>query len=537
MYRMIFLLILPFLVGNATAGIDLSLKQQIPVIASKVTAIRIGPDSKFMAYGDDNGLIYVCDLPQMKQIHRLDYHEKEITCLLFDPEHEYLISGSNDKKIAVWNLNSGNLEIKINDFKDELRCLVLSPDHQILAACGEKKEIYLWEYPLGKQRGRLKGHDKDAVFIAFNQNGSQLLSIGEDKNVITWDLNDLKPARKVQINPQIFENSGSDIVSAAASPDRSFLAVGLEERVLKKGFNRPTDLSGFADDPRSGMRPAQPGSVTHDMVFNYYIAFYDWETGAEIEMLSGQGKNIDYLAITPDKYYVVADNSTLKKNRLGFIDIKRGIIELVYPMDGAVSKVAFSQDGKWMAAGQTVDAESLESYVNIWSLEGIDAYVQVEGGKPVYSPGPFGPSFSITSSDDPVLQSDRPISVAVLYLEGSGVPAELARGLTHSIETQLAKSSSVTLVERNQIDKVIDELKLQSSGFTTKQAARIGNFVNAEYVLIGSITRLEDLMIITVKFVDVTTSAVVGIREVQGKDATLEDAGRMIMILGPTLAK
>jgi hypothetical protein len=428
-----------------------------------------------------------------------------------------LISGSKDKLIAVWDLKTGKKVLEIGDFKGKLGCLALSPNGGTLAACGDKKDIYLWEFPISEFKGKLKGHEKDVIFIAFDRDGGQLLSIGEDKNAIIWDLNQLKPARMMALNPQTIENSGIDIISAAASPDKSFFAIGVEERVLKKGS-------------KSG-----PG-VSHDMIFEYNIAFYDWESGAEIEILQVPGNSVGYLAISPDKDYIAVDNSTLKKSRFAFMDIERGIMELNYPLDGKVSTLAFSNDGRWMAAGYLV-AEDERSYVNLWSMEGVEEYVSTETGKEVISPGPFGPSFRITTESEPLLRSVVPTRVAALYLEGSGVPDELARGLTHSLEAQLSKSSSVTLVERNQIDQVLSELELQASGYTAKQAAEIGNFLDAEYVLIGSVSKLENLLIVTIKFVDVETSEIVGIREVQGEDASLEDLGEMISILGPTLAK
>jgi WD40 repeat protein len=523
MIRKAMIIFLLLLVAQASGQIEINLEKQISISTSKVEVVKICSELGLLTCGGNDGLITVYQFPEMNVLHQLRYHKKEITCLLYDPEHDYLISGSKDKKIAMWDLKSGTMVLEIKDFKGKPGCLALSPNNRKLAVCGEKKEIYLWEYPLGKFMTKLEGHDKDVIFLDFNQSGSQLLSVGEDKTCIIWDMNNQKPSRKIEIDPHIYENSGIGILSAASSPDKNFFAVGMEERVLKKGS--------------SGMGGVSNLSAKHDMMFERHIAFYNWKTGAEIEILQAPGRNLDYLAITPDKSYVVIDNSTLKRNKLAVMDIERGIVELNYAMDGEVSTIDISIDGKWMVAGYTVDKDNYESYMNLWSLEGVEAYFADSEGVVDSSSSPFGATFRVTTSDQPLLDTKEPNRVAVLYFDGAGVSPGLPKGVTYSIEAQLSNSPSVTLIERNRINAVLDELKLQASGLTARQAAEVGNLLDAEYVLIGIVSKKGNSMSMVAKLVDVETSEIIGIREVQGEDATEGDFDKMISILGPTLAK
>ncbi len=523
MMKKVTLIILLLMVSQASGRINLNLENQLPFQTSKISVVKISPDSKFVAIGDNEGLIIVCSLPQMKLIHSMRYHKKAITYLLYDLDHESLISGSEDKKIAVWDLNSGTKILEINDFKDVPRSLALSPNGRTLAACGDRKEVYLWEYPIGKLKTKLEGHKKDLIFLDFNADGTQLLSIGKDKNCIIWDLNIGKPARKIEINPHIYENSEIEITSACSGPYKDFFAVGVQERVLQKGASGMGGLSNL--------------SPKHDMIFEHQVAFYDWKTGAEIEILPASGKSLDYIAITPDKNYIVVDNSTLKKNGLAFMDIQRGTLELAYETDGEVSAIDISNDGKWMTAATAAGSDNSESLLNLWSLEGVEGYYAGNEGVVKAPAGPFGPTFRITTSDQPLLESKNPEKVAVLYFDEAGVTPGIGKGVTHSIEAQLANSSSVILLERNRIDAVLDELKLQASGLTAPQAAKVGNLLNAEYVLIGVVSKKGNSMSIVAKLVDVGTSEIAGIREVQAEDAAEGDFDKMISILGPTLAK
>ena len=113
----------------------------------------------------------------------------------------------------------------------------------------------------------------------------------------------------------------------------------------------------------------------------------------------------------------------------------------------------------------------------------------------------------------------------------------MARTATYLLESKLGNSPLVELVERNQIKKVLDELAYQQTGLTANNAIQVGQQLNAEYILIGSINKLGNLVIITVKLVNVETARIEGSREVQCANATIETISDMITILAPTLVK
>jgi hypothetical protein len=80
-------------------------------------------------------------------------------------------------------------------------------------------------------------------------------------------------------------------------------------------------------------------------------------------------------------------------------------------------------------------------------------------------------------------------------------------------------------------------LKYQMSGLTASDAVKIGEQLNAEYILLGSINKLGNLLIITAKLVNIETSQIEGIREVQCSNAAIEDIPEMVALLAPAIAK
>ena len=498
---------------SASAQFSLYLDNKIPVHTENITCISISKGGRFLAYGDKSGAVYLWDISAKRLLHQLDKHKNEVSSLIFDSSNQYLISGSNDKKIIIWDLYSGIIKKIIEDFNGKINYLVLSPDDRILAACGKKKEICLWEFPWGQKRGELKGHKKDVIFISYNLNGDQLLSVGKDEQMIVWDVGQLKLIRKTELESKTLKNSGVDAMSARESFDKYFIGIGLQERVLAKGGAR--------------------------MIFKYNIAFYEWNTGSEIELLEGNKKDIDFLAITPDKNYLVTDNSTLRQNKISFWNIQKGIIEQNYPIDGKISAIEVSENGKWLAVAYTANKELFKSFVNIWRLSGIEGFERFSSSSSIKQSASsgFGSAIKLTTPKEPLIQFGEKKSLAVLYFDSPGLTEDIAKTTSYLLEGKLGNSPSIELIERNQIEKVMGELKYQMSGFTASDAVEIGRHLNAKYVLIGSINKLGNLLIITTKLVNVETAQIEGTREVQCKNATIENIADMITVLTPTIAR
>ncbi len=495
------------------AQFNLYLEQQIPVQSTGVASMKISPNGRFLAVGEVGGTILVWDIPAKRQIHRLQAHRGYVSSLIFDHGNTRLISGGQDGRIRVWDLFSGNQDKEIRDFSYPIQSLTISPDDRFLAASGARKEVFLWEFPLGELKGKLKGHKKNVVAAAFSVGGDQLLSVSEDRQMIVWDVNTLIPIRKSTIEARTIAGSGIDVKSAAFSIDRKFIGVGLEEHILAKGGR--------------------------SMIFKYNLSFFDWQTGAEIETLADNRENISFFAITPDRRYAITSNSTLQNKRISFWNITSGVAEQHYPVSGPVTSIAVSDDGRWLAVGYQNEKGAMNSTVNVWQLSGIEGYQRFGNNPAIRSEENrgFGSAIKLTTPQEPLIQYGERKRVAVISFDSPGLEENVARTATYLLESKLGNSPLVELVERNQIKNVLDELQYQQSGLTADNAVEIGQHLGAKYIIIGSINKLGNLIIITTKLVNVETTQIEGSREVQCSNATIETIPEMIAVLAPTIAK
>jgi|GEM_PF-3497650 len=110
------------------------------------------------------------------------------------------------------------------------------------------------------------------------------------------------------------------------------------------------------------------------------------------------------------------------------------------------------------------------------------------------------------------------IKLAVLDVTSRTVMKEVDRlFLTERIQIELSKYKGLTIVERIELKRIIDEQKLQLSGIAEKDAVKIGNLIGADKIVTGSLTEVDGSFFLTVKVIDVGTSEIDFIDQISGE--------------------
>jgi len=106
----------------------------------------------------------------------------------------------------------------------------------------------------------------------------------------------------------------------------------------------------------------------------------------------------------------------------------------------------------------------------------------------------------------PVVVAQVKITVAVLNFEAKNVSQETAEAVSDILGTELFNTNRFQVVERQAIEKIFEEHKLQMSGVTdVDQAAQIGQLLNVQKIMIGSVSKLGATYIINTRLVSVET--------------------------------
>ncbi|HIC05291.1 MAG TPA: hypothetical protein EYG58_05460 [Nitrospirales bacterium] len=165
---------------------------------------------------------------------------------------------------------------------------------------------------------------------------------------------------------------------------------------------------------------------------------------------------------------------------------------------------------------------------------------------PVTPPSTLAPAHevSVTSTPQPSPDLPDPVILSVLYFENRLQAPNLnwlRKGLTDMLIADLAKVSTLRVVQRERIEEIIREQKLQaSSRFSDKTAVRIGHLSGANVLLSGSISILGPMVRIDGNLVSVEQGVILGSATVEGPIQNLLNmeklfALRVLKLLGVQL--
>jgi len=112
----------------------------------------------------------------------------------------------------------------------------------------------------------------------------------------------------------------------------------------------------------------------------------------------------------------------------------------------------------------------------------------------------------------PALAAAKP-TVAVLYFGYGGKTPELEvlkKGLAQMLITDLSGFGTVTLVERDRLQEIIEELDLgKSQKFDAATVVKIGKLVGAQYLVVGDYFDLLSSLRIDARVIDMKTGQIV----------------------------
>jgi len=256
---------------------------------------------------------------------------------------------------------------------------------------------------------------------------------------------------------------------------------------------------------------------------NYVIAAYDWSSGTELkrvktnwaveQMVLGPGN--DHLSVTNDD-----DNS------ITLIDLRKGEVGSSVTMEERPVTLAVSEDNAWLAAG------SKNGTISVWEMKFNEEMKAAGAAAPS-----LGGRIRARGVSEPALKPGVPVKLAIMGFEGKGISDEVADVCVGSLGNALANIDYITLVERRQIEKIINEQRFQLSGLTEEEGVEVGKILKADVVLLGSIGQLGSSLVLSARLISVTTGKVLKGREVVCEECRDQDIYDAITLLASTIAQ
>ncbi len=467
----------------------------------QVVAMAFVANDKILVAGDGGGMLSCWDLEKKILLSSVKHNEQIV--FLSDLGHDRLFVAVDEAgKVVVFDMLKGATETSFM-CKGKPVNVALDAGKQFLAVATNDERIELFDLKALMPAGAIDARDKldDVLFLGFDRLAQQLVAIRKGGEVVSWNPATLKVMRELSLAGGELHGSTTVVHAAATNRSANVFGVGLEEIAIPKG----------------GVLRGQ------DLMRIYLVIAYDWNSGLELKrvktnwaverMVMGPGN--DHLSVTNDEDKTVS-----------LIDLRKGEVGSSVQMEEKPIVLAVSEENKWLAAG------TKNGTIVVWSMK----FKEGASVRSTSTPALAGRIRS-RSGTEPALKSGVPVKLALLGFEAKGVGEGVAEVCASSIANALANVEYITLVERRQIARIIEEQKFQLSGLTEEEGIEVGKISKADVVLLGNVGKLGSSLILSARLISVTTGKVLKGREVICEECRDQDLYDAISMLVSTIAQ
>ena len=467
------------------------------------TALAFSPNDRFLAVGDDDGRVHVFDVEAAREIREMRPARSRIVGLEFSPDGSALFVAEENRGIAEVDLLSGSVG-RSRRTEERVRAFDVSSDGRWMVWAGDDGMVELLSSRFRRQ-GVFESpnlYRRRLAFTAFGLEGSEVFAASrDDARSAFWALGEDDPIRRDERNRE-------EYTAFATDHDGELLALAVKAIRLERS---------------AASRGAIAASARN------VVRMVDWHRGRVVREIEALPDDVRALAVSPDRSMVAIafDNGEMA----GYSTREGRQITSIHDGD-RVDVAQFSPTGGWLAAG--LDREG----VLIWEVSGASAPTT---DRDVVRQGDIlaqSARYEFTTAREPLITTFDRFTVAVLELDDLGVDRSLAASVLNLIVSRLANVPYIDLVERGDVQQVIDELRLQNTGITSaRDAAEIGRILNAQNVLLGNVNQLGTSLTIAVRLVETESARIVGAREILCRRCTPEDLPQGISLLVGSLVE
>jgi WD40 repeat protein len=302
------------------------------------------------------------------QLERLPSHNEPpvVTAISVSPSGAFLAAAGDDHAIRIVELNSGKTLSVLVGHVDWVQCVEFSPSGQRLASCGNDGTLLLWdlsatpkllsETSAGHALSTLAFLGEDQIFVA-----------GFGNNIYRWSASNSK---------LVVDHSCecSDIRAIACSPDRSSIAYGGRDGVLRVlRFDTPN--APVANDSAHGhttneiiaplhfdrirsLQFSEDGKQITSVGEDRRIVHFDLASRKAIGKTEiGGGKLMGLCQLEPHLFALAGSDNSIRI----FSDLDQRVLVKLIGHDGSVS--VLKKTSKYIISG------SFDTTIRVWDID------------------------------------------------------------------------------------------------------------------------------------------------------------------------
>ncbi len=321
------------------------------------------PNGRIITWRLNGKTVVLWDVTTKTEIHRLD-HDERVTSIAFSPDSLRLVTGDADGTVRVWSIASGKKAFQVLH-EGSVRHVAFSPDGAHLVTASRDGTFYIVDAKAGNEVRQLElGPLYD---IAFDVDGRRLATVVQGDTTVhirdfpAWsELFQLN--HKGVVKDVIFSRDGSRVATASQDHTARIWDATSGAELVRFQHTKPVLRVVLSPDNRYA---ATVDGYANSAIDDGHV----WDVGSGKELFRIPDAYTEALAFSPDGRHLAAVGGD---NRLRLWDVPAGKELSQLTREGEVRQIAYSPDGKWLAAATRFGEEERRGQVQVWDLTAND---------------------------------------------------------------------------------------------------------------------------------------------------------------------